>query len=207
VPTFETGREVDRVVFFSDAVFAIAMTLLAVEIKVPDVPDAQVATTLHHMGREFYGYFLTFAVIGVYWMAHHRMFRFVRRVDNAFIALNMLLLALIGFMPVSSDLFGRHSNSSAAVIFYAFNLCLVGLATLFVWLYATHRHRLVDDSLTQGEIRAGAFRSISVVLLFGLSIPIALVSTSLAEYFWLLLIPLRIVPNRMAKRRGEVLGQ
>ncbi len=207
MPTFETGREVDRVVFFSDAVFAIAMTLLAVQIRIPDVPSDQVASALRHQSREIVSYVITFWVIGVYWMAHHRMFRFIRRVDGAFIGLNLVLLAVVAFTPVPSELLGRTGSSSAATVFYAVTIMLMGLATLAVWVYATYDRRLVDPSLTHREVVAGVRRSASSVVVFGASIPLALVNPSWAEYCWLLLIPLRIVPARLDRRRAAAAGQ
>ncbi len=191
MPTFEGGREVDRVVFFSDAVFAIAMTLLAVGIRIPDVPKDQIGPAIRQLAGPVAGYFLTFAVIGLYWMAHHRMFRFIRRVDSTFIILNLVLLALIGLMPVPSDLLGRYGSETPVVILYAASVSAVGLLTTVIWLYATRGRRLVDPTLSHQEVVAATARSASAPVVFLASIPVALVSPTAASLMWLLLLVVR----------------
>ena len=173
MPNLESGRDLERVVFFSDAVFAIAMTLLAVGIRVPSVARDQVGPAISHLAGPIAGYFLTFAVIGLYWVTHHRMFGYIERIDTGLIALYLVLLALIGLMPVPSDLLGREGGT-AAVIFYAVVVSLVGLATASLWLYATIGHRLVSPRLPRHVVVGSALRSLSVPLVFGLSIPIGL---------------------------------
>ena len=197
MPTYETGRAVDRVVFFSDAVFAIAMTLLAFGIRIPDVRDDRVGAAIRASAGEFAGFALTFTVIGLFWMAHHRMFNAIRRVDSCLITMNLVLLGLIAILPVPSDLIGRDGGSSAAVIFYAATVALAGLAMAAVWLYATAGHRLIDPSYDRQSIIRGALRSTSVAVVFGLSIPIALISPSTAKLFWLTLIPIRVIGSRL----------
>ena len=196
MPTFETGRDVDRVVFFSDAVFAIAMTLLAFGIRIPDVPDDRVGAAIRASAGQFAGYALTFAVIGLFWMAHHRMFHAIRRVDSRLITLNLVLLGLIAITPVPSDLLGRRGTSSAAVIFYATTVALTGTLMAVVWLYAAVGHRLIDPTLGRESILRTTLRSVSAVVVFTISIPIAVASPSSAEWFWLTLIPLRVIVNR-----------
>jgi uncharacterized membrane protein len=192
VPTFENDREVDRVIFFSDAVFAIAMTLLAFGIRVPVVRTAQVGSAIRGLAGPIAGYFLTFAVVGLYWMAHHRMFQHLRRVDTGLIVLNLVLLALIALMPVPTDLLGR-ATTTASVIFYAVTVSCVGLASTAVWVYATRHHRLVSPDLPHDLVVSATLRAISVPAVFLLSVPIALVDPHAAMYFWLVLVVVRVV--------------
>jgi uncharacterized membrane protein len=196
VPVFESGREVDRVVFFSDAVFAIAMTLLAFSIRVPVVAAAQTAGAVRHLAGPLLGYVLTFWVLGLYWMAHHRMFRFVERIDSTFITLNLLLLAFIAIMPVPSELLGRQGGTSAAVIFYAVTVSLVGLSMSGLWIYATYHRRLVVPDLSHDIVASATARSLSVPVVFLASIPVAVVSPAAAKYFWLSLILIRVIFRR-----------
>jgi uncharacterized membrane protein len=205
VPNVESGHEADRVVFFSDAVFAIAMTLLAVGIRVPAVARDQVASAISHLAGPIAGYFLTFAVIGVYWVTHHRMFGYIERIDTGLIALNLVLLSLIALMPVPSDLLGR-DGGRAAVIFYAVVVSLVGLATAALWLYATIGHRLVSPDLPRHVVVGSALRSLSVPLVFGLSIPIALASPTAAEWFWLTLVVSGVALRRSFRHQELTAG-
>ena len=196
MPTYESGRDVDRVVFFSDAVFAIAMTLLAFGIRIPNVPADRVGSAIRANAGEFAGYALTFAVIALFWMAHHRMFHVIRRVDTRLITLNLVLLGMIAITPVPSELLGRNGDSSAAVIFYAATVAMTGTLMATAWLYAAVGHRLIDPTYDRQSIIRTALRSGSAVVVFAVSIPIAVVSPSSAEWFWLTLIPLRVIVNR-----------
>src|SRR5204863_6849650 len=78
----ERGLDLDRVVFFSDAVFAIAMTVLVLSIHVPTVRNGEVGRALRDQLPAIYSYFLSFAVIALYWLVHHRMFHWIRRIDG-----------------------------------------------------------------------------------------------------------------------------
>ena len=90
--------EFDRIAFFSDAVFAIAMTLLVVGIGIPHVREARVGDALRGKGSEVFSFFLSFVVIGFYWLSHHRFFARLGAVDARFMQLNLLYLAAIAFM-------------------------------------------------------------------------------------------------------------
>src|SRR3954463_1554877 len=91
------GLEFDRVAFFSDAVFAIAMTLLVVGIGIPHVSDAHFDQALRDKRQEIFSFFLSFVVIGYYWLAHHRFFAQLRAVDTQFMKINLVYLAAIAF--------------------------------------------------------------------------------------------------------------
>jgi uncharacterized membrane protein len=96
----EAGRDLDRVVFFSDAVFAIAMTLLALTLSLPaGTTNADVASALHKSIPSMLTYALSFGVIAIYWLAHHRMFRYIRRLDATLLVLNLASLGAIRRQP------------------------------------------------------------------------------------------------------------
>ena len=129
IHTDETGLE--RIVFFSDAVMAIAITLLALEIRLPgnetNLSDAQLLATLGSLWHRYLGYFISFVVIGLYWQSHHRMFRSIRRYDPRLIMLNLLFLLLIGFIPFPTSVIMDYSGL-VATVFYAATMVAAGLA-------------------------------------------------------------------------------
>ena len=141
-------------------------------------------------------FFLSFAVIGLFWLAHHRNFGWIRRVDTPILMMNLLLLSLVALMPFPSDLLGRYPSSVPAVVLYAVTVAAVGLASSAVWLYAAAGHRLIDPATPRDVVVVFAARSLTVPVVFGLSIPIALISTSAAKDSWLLVIPLLVVYRR-----------
>ena len=99
---YDRSDDLDRVVFFSDAVFAIAMTVLALSLHIPArTTDAGVAQALRDALPSIYTYALSFAVVGLYWIAHHRMFRYIRRFDATLLALNLATLGVVRIYSVS----------------------------------------------------------------------------------------------------------
>ena len=119
----ELGME--RIVFFSDAVMAIAITLLAIEIKVPavtaEVAHSELPTLLSEMAPAIMSFVISFAVIGIYWMSHHRYFGLVKRYDNRLILLNLLFLLFIASMPFAASLLGQYAYLSLSVVVYSAN--------------------------------------------------------------------------------------
>ena len=105
----------ERVVFFSDAVYAIAITLLVIDLRVPDLPgDAStqaIADALLQLAPRFYAFALSFAVIGVYWLTHWRRFQLIERVNQRLVVINLLLLGSIVFIPFPTALIAEFGDS------------------------------------------------------------------------------------------------
>src|SRR5205823_9086867 len=128
--------EYDRVLFFSDAVFAIAITLLVVDIRVPAV----VANAAHELSKsenKILSFVISFLVIGLFWMGHHRLFRYITALDRTLIFLNLLFLGTIAFLPYPTALlFASSTKQVPATVFYAACVAGAGLVELAIWLYA-----------------------------------------------------------------------
>jgi uncharacterized membrane protein len=126
----------DRLVFFSDAVFAIAITLLILEIEIPDLaPRAGVAESWRQLGAlwpSFFAFVLSFFVVGRFWMGHHERFRTLRHFDSGLMWPNMLYLMAIAFMPFSSAYLGRNLGHFVPALVY--NLSMLTLSLLAFWL-------------------------------------------------------------------------
>ena len=133
-------RELDRLIFFSDAIFAIVMTLLILEIRAPDNVPSDVAATevpnlVWALWPKFFSYVLSFLVIGTYWIAHHQTFRYVRSYNRTLLWLNLVFLLSISFIPFPTDLLGEYGELRFSVIFYAASLGLARLLLAVVWWY------------------------------------------------------------------------
>jgi uncharacterized membrane protein len=189
---------------FSDGVFAIAMTLLVVQITVPLIPDTlpkaeighRLATGLTALGPAYFSFGVSFVVIAAYWVAHHRIFIEVRRHDTGLVWLNLLLLLCIVFIPFPTAVLGRYGDQTVAAVFYAATLAATGVVSGVVTAYADRRG-LTDLS---GDPVPGLriVRSAIPPLVFLASIPVALVSPSAAEYSWVSLFVLNLFLNRIA---------
>jgi TMEM175 potassium channel family protein len=179
----ENEIEFSRIVAFSDGVFAIAITLLVLELKIPDnlAAGESVADALWDQREQFLAYAISFAVIGRYWVNHHRFFGDVTGFDARLLALNLFYLAWIVLIPFSSQLLGDFGSETTGVVVYALNLTAV---TLIGWWMAADAQRAGLTRLADDEEREYRYRSFFVAFVFLLSIPIAYISPSLAPLCW-----------------------
>ena len=170
----------ERAVFFSDAVFSIAITLLAIDIRIPDSGQPLLPRDLIKLAPSIAVYALTFVVIGIYWMTHHRMFNLIVRFDYTLLWLNMLVLMCIAFLPVPNAIFARHWSSPAAVVFYAASLATASTANTLMWWYASHRHRHISESTPRPAVRVLYVRSVTTIAVAAITAILAFASTRAA---------------------------
>jgi uncharacterized membrane protein len=193
--------EYDRVLFFSDAIFAIAITLLVLEIRVPGFTHNP-AKEIVNAKENILSFAISFVVIGVFWMGHHSISRYIAAFDRRLIALNLLFLGTIAFLPFPTGLlFERTSGPSpwASTVFYAGCIAAAGLAELAIWLYAGSQGLLAEGTSPVLR-RSVTLRLLVAPIVFLLSIPVAFYSTNLATYFWLLIAVANWLLNRLAAR-------
>lgn len=177
----------DRVVFFSDAVMAIAITLLVIDIKAPEgLPD--LGPAMLEMLPKYIGYFVSFWVIALYWVAHHRCFRYIQAFDRRLLYLNFLFLMFIAFMPFPTSLLFSSPTQSVSVMLYAGTAAGMGLSLLLLWIYASGR-RFLAASASRAVARDIRLNLLLPSLVFTASAVTALFNPSLAMYLWFLLIP------------------
>jgi uncharacterized membrane protein len=154
----ENEIEFSRIVAFSDGVFAIAITLLVLQLGVePNVPNHDLGKALLDERQDLFAYAISFAVIGRFWLVHHRFFGDVTGFDGRLIMLNLFYLAWIVLIPFSSQILGDHGGAEAAVILYSINL--VGVILAGVLLFADARRaglsKVSAEQARSGERPAG----------------------------------------------------
>jgi uncharacterized membrane protein len=202
VPQRTYGRdsvEFARTVAFTDGLFAIAMTLLVVSLAVPTLSDTdsvgQLADKLGDDSATFISFAISFAVIGRYWLAHHTYFSALARLDRQLIALNLVYLAFIAFLPFPTALLGEYFENPLSITIYAVNVAIVsGMeVVLFSW---AQNHDLLERKLPREVYRYGAAMSLAPVFFFLLSIPVAFISTTLAACCWFLGLPFAAIAQR-----------
>jgi uncharacterized membrane protein len=202
----EAGRELDRIVNFSDAVFAIVITLLVLDIRVPNIPEGLVSQELPGrilaLGPKFLSYVISFLVIAIYWQVHHRVFRPIRRYDRTLLWLNFLFLMAISFLPFPTSLLGEYSEEQLSVVIYASNAAIASLLLVSISWYAAAEHRLVSPDLVDDEAeRQQRVQGLAVPVGFLLSIGISFFSPRAAMYSWLLLSVTDPIIRRVWSRR------
>jgi uncharacterized membrane protein len=167
---------IERIAFFSDAVFAIAITLLALEVRVPEVDAAALPGALLTLLPEIGAYALSFVIVGLYWVNHHQMFRSIVRYDDTLLWLNIFFLLCIAFLPVASSIIGHYAHPFA-ILFYCSVLCLTSLTNILVWGYASHHHRLTASDIEPSTIRYLFYRSTATIGVSLLAMGIAFLNT------------------------------
>jgi uncharacterized membrane protein len=183
----------ERLIFFSDAVFAIAITLVALDIRLPasgeSPSNAQLFKQLLGLWPKYLAYAISFLAIGTFWLGHHRRFRFIRRYDRGLSMLNLLFLMVIAFIPFPTSVISESGNRTAT-IFYALTMILGGLVLAALWWYASWHNRLTDPGLDARQVRRQFVPMLLTVALFVLSIGLAFLNENLARVSWLLVVPI-----------------
>jgi uncharacterized membrane protein len=198
----ETGREMERTYFFSDAVFAIAITLLALDIKIPKPHSQAIGTELPSVvlaqWQDMLSFFISFLIIGAYWMAHHRMFHYIKSYDARLLWLNLVFLMSIAFLPFPDKVLSEWGDREQfAVVFYAGSMAVAGLLLCSVWWYATKGHRLVDPNMDPRLVSFFFSRGLTPPLIFLVSIGISFVSLRAALCSWFLMLVIRPMLSRL----------
>ena len=210
-------RGSERVEAFSDAVFAIAITLLVLEIRVPETEaGGRLLDVLPQIVPSVIAYATSFIVIGAFWTNHHETFRYIERSDTTFLAVNVLYLMFIAFIPFSAALLARYlgqpGNDTVAMVAYTVVLVLCSVAFNGLWWYASAGGRLTDASVGNEAIqrhtrwvRGGLLLSIPAIVLALVSVPldIALYAVVFLVYFLPRVGQLKAKPHQGERRAGR----
>lgn len=168
--------QLDRISFFSDGVFAIAITLLVIEFKVPVIEhatDGLLWGSLAHMGWKLLGFVISFFIVGYYWSVHHRIFGYVNDYTSRLIWLNLLFLFSVVLLPFSSGLLGEYSSELELHIpygIYVLNIVLTAIMNVVLWLYISNpKKKLLTHEISPERIRLGLYFTFVVPSMFLLS--------------------------------------
>lgn len=181
----EQAYSLGRILAISDGVFAFALTLLVVQLSVPDLGSHDsLGSRLLEQTPTYFSYALSFAVIATTWYGHHSNFKYIRRSDGWLVALNFGSLLLIAILPFPTAVLGHNGHDPVAAVIYAVTIALTGLFGAAVWWHATHRRRLVRSDLQDRVVRLRTYRTLTVPTVFLISIPIAAWRPEVAEIGW-----------------------
>jgi uncharacterized membrane protein len=179
----ENEVEFSRIVAFSDGVFAIAITLLVLNLSVPEqIRGDDLDRALWDQRQDLFAYALSFAVIGRFWIVHHRFFSEVTGFDGRLLALNLFYLAWIVLIPFSSQVLGDHGGDPGAVVLYAANLAAVVLVGT---LMLADARRSGLSRVSEEDAAVFHRRSLIISAIFLASIPVAVIDGHAAQFIWL----------------------
>lgn len=205
--------QLERMILFSDAVFAIAITLLVIEIKVPEIheeiSDKALSLSLVHLVPKFLGFLISFLLIGLYWTVHHRMFGYVTDYNNRLLWLNLFFLFFIVLMPFSTGFYSEYAGSDlfrkqlkVPMTFYVLNFFGAGIMNYVMWKYISNpKYKLTSPPIDPLILKQAKARSLIVPIVFLLMLPVAyLVNVIVAVYIPILIpVVMRIVTKRINK--------
>ncbi len=199
---FASGRDTERLVYFSDAVFAIAVTLLVLDIRVPTLDEGEsLWIAVLDLWPKYLGYALSFAIIAINWVFHHRKFRAIERFDAGLIWINLVFLFFVALVPFPTSLLSEYAPDVAAVTLYAAIVAVLGLVSTVLWVYA-HRAGLMGAEVDPGLFRLTTANNLVVPVVFLASIPVALfVDPGVAMWCWILNWPVSVIVGVWFGRR------
>jgi uncharacterized membrane protein len=200
------GLEFERAAFFTDAVFAIAMTLLIVAIAVPSLrhttSSSDLLGALDDKKTEFIAFFIGFAVLGNYWLANHRFFGYLGAVSTALMVIALPYLAFVAWLPFPTALLGTYDRNPVAVSLFAASSAIVSFLEAMLLRQAQRddlfRH-VVPDDVYRHAMRG----SLLPVMFFVISIPVAFVDTYAAIVIWALTVPGEMLLDRSKPERFD----
>ncbi len=174
--------QIERLILFSDAVFAIAITLLVIELHLPDLSENSnhgLLEAMVHTIPHFISFVISFMIIGIYWIAHHRMFYYLTDYDSRTLWLNLLLLFFIAMMPFSSNIYGIHFDLDAAYFLYFLNISMISYFFYRMYVHISKPEKKLSKGLENPRLVSYyKWRSLVVPICFGIGVGLSVLLTS-----------------------------
>lgn len=170
----------DRIQTLTDGVFAIAMTLLVLNIQLPEIPEndaiRQMPQALTNIWPHVFAYGLSFILLAIFWVVHHRQFQTIKRADEGLLWINIFCLMFIVLIPFTASLHGMYENVQITAVVLELNFMIVGLGFYINYWHATKNHRLVDKDLSRHEIDINLKKNLVVPAVSLLAIGVSFIS-------------------------------
>ena len=173
----------NRIEALTDGVFAIAMTLLVLDIALPELASisapAELTRKLLELSPKFFSYALSFVILGMLWHMHHTIFNFIKRLDSGLIWINTFLLLFVALIPFSTSIISEYdiaSMGNVPFVLYVLNLLLIIIMGLIIVTYAAGHNRLVDSDIDSRILGRMRLVRIIAALVFALAIGVSFVS-------------------------------
>ena len=201
-----------RLEAFSDGVFAIVITLLILEVRMPSLhalaaPGADLSAelwkSLLELGPKILSYILSFAYVSIYWVNHHQLFHIIQRSDRGLFWCNSLFLMLLAFIPFPTALLGEYSHEYVAVIFYGVAMMLTAMSFLLMKWYAVDIGRLVKPHIEADVLRKSVLKVWAGPVLYMLAIAVSFMSTTAAIMIYWIIPVIYFFPTKLEHDEAE----
>src|SRR5260221_12334122 len=205
----DDAKETGRIEAFSDGVFAVAITLLVLNIQVPSPlpPHNNLIRSLFlRQGPVYLAFLTSFATIGIMWINHHRLYTHIKRSDNTLMVLNLLLLLIIVFIPFPTALLAQYifdPNEHQAAAFYSGVFCVMAISFNLLWRYASHENRLLARDADQHAVKAITNQYMFGPLLYLVTFGVASINGPACIALNFLLAVVFALPGKQLANKGE----
>jgi uncharacterized membrane protein len=190
----------EHVVSFGDAIFAFAITFMTLSIDIPDLPtnltESQLLSRLYDLYPQVESYIISFAVISIFWISYHQVFNYITRPHISMVYLNLLFLLLITFLSITTSLVIEYDSYQIPYVIYCVVVIMTSSLLALIWWYATKNYRFVDKDIHPLFIRGLMVNLLLVPFVFAISILVSFFNLDIAQYLWLVIVPLNIVVRR-----------
>jgi uncharacterized membrane protein len=190
----------EHVVSFGDAIFAFAITFMTLSIDIPDLPtnltESQLLSRLYDLYPQVESYIISFAVISIFWISYHQVFNYIKESHISMVYLNLLFLLLITFLSITTSLVIEYDSYQMPYVMYCVVVIMTSSLLALIWWYATKNYRFVDKDIHPLFIRGLMVNLLLVPFVFAISILVSFFNLDIAQYLWLVIVPLNIVVRR-----------
>ena len=193
----------NRIEALTDGVFAIVMTLLVLDISIPEIVrssvQAELPGRLLELWPKFYSYALSFVVLGLFWISHRRVFHYIKRSNTGLLWINIIFLMFVTLIPFSTSLMGDYRMAQFTFMVYGINLFLIFAMMFILWTYATGKYRLVDSKIDPRIVKRRKLSIIIPSLIVVLTIGISFINVIAAFSILLLMLAYSFVVQRVMR--------
>jgi len=205
----KASADLSRVIALSDGIFAFSLTLLALDLRLPDINNLKIETGLADLLPKLLIFLIAFLVIGNQWDVHQRTFLHIAHADAKFALLNLLSLLFVILLPAAAAILGKYPAQPLAIICFGVNSALLGLSSWFAWSHASGSGRLLDNQADPNLVAMISRLWFSTPVVFFLTIPLAFLNIYLVYSLWLILpivsyLSIGIYMSRVGKRRTRI---
>ena len=200
-----------RLESLTDGVFAIIMTILVFNISVPelilftegDLASERLSAKFADLWPDFLAYVISFSTLGAFWVAHHRVFRWILYVDRPLIWINISFLMIIGLIPFSTTLLTQYLDSQNSIFAFSFNAILAGLLIYVIYYYVKRNPDLVDKSVQALIEKSSSRRIVATILTYSVAIIFSFIYLQASLFLLLLVLIPEIIPDKYFGRKTE----
>lgn len=193
------GLTTRRIESLTDGIFAIAMTLLVLSIRLPGTSGETPEELIFGQAHVFFAYFLSFALLATFWIIHHQHYHLIQRTDRIHLWINIVILMFVVLMPFSASLAGDFPTDPLAKEFFDLNMLILGILFLMSWIYASRHRRLIGDDVSERTISKNIWRGMIIPSVSFLALILSIVVPDLSSWAYVL-IPVLLVHPKFRRR-------